>query len=56
MWLALCCSMGEAVDVNLGAQPFVFDLDQLVAADRAAQGRAVEGCVPPRLPAPSPKH
>ena len=33
--------------MNLGAHPFVFDLDQLVAADRAAQGRAVEGCAPP---------
>lgn len=39
--------------MNLGAQPFMFDLDRLVAADRAAQGAAVEGCATPRAPNPS---
>lgn len=33
----------------MGAQPFVFDLDSLVAEDRAAQGAAVEGYIPPPL-------
>ncbi len=43
------CSKGEAVEVNLGAKPYMFDLDKLVAADRAAQGEAVEGCVRRKL-------